>query len=61
MKIEQRVELVELAVEMVLDAVRHEPWIPFHRDTIHCRNPPKWFKGVTGEELVSTKEQVAIG
>lgn len=60
MNTEQREELVALAVEIILDAVRHEPWVPFHLKTIYHRIPPKWFTGVTDGEAVATREQIAI-
>lgn len=60
MNAKQREELVELAAEIILDAVRNESQLPFHRKSIHLRFSSKWFKGVADEAAVSEREQVAI-
>lgn len=60
MNAKQREELVELAAEIILDAVRNESQLPFHRKSIHRRFSSKWFKGVAEEAVVSEREQVAI-
>jgi hypothetical protein len=60
MNAEQRDELVELAAEIILDAVRNEPRLPFHRESLSQRFSSKWFSGVADEEGVSGREQAAI-
>lgn len=60
MNAEQREELVELAAEIILDAVRNESQLPFHRKSIHQSFSAKWFKGVADEKEISGREQVAI-
>lgn len=60
MNAKQREELVELAAEIILDSVRNQSQLPFHRKSINHSFSPKWFKGVADEEAVSEREQVAI-
>ncbi len=60
MNAKRREELVELAAEIILDALRDESQLPFHRNSIHQAFSSKWFKGVCDEKEISGREQVAI-